>query len=155
MKNLFGGGGAKKPVDAKAQDQQKAIETINVLDNKINELDEQINNLEVKKNNLTEVAKTKLKAGDKKGAKQALSKKKKYDDQIKQFDGAMMMMEEQKMILENMASLKSVFDAVGTANTVIKEQQSTLDIDKIDQIKDDLAVITIIHTNTNIIILGH
>jgi charged multivesicular body protein 4 len=140
MKNLFGGGAKKPEQNKNDENKQKAIETMNKLDGQIKELEEKIDFLEIKKNQQTEIAKTKLKSGDKNGAKQALSKKKKYDEQIKQFDGAMMMMEEQKMILENMESMKNIFEAVNSANQVIKKNQETISLDNIDKIKDDLAV---------------
>ena len=70
-------------------------------------MEEKIKFIETKKNNLNEQAKTKLKAGDKNGARQALAKKKKFDEQIKQFDGALMLMEEQKMMLQNKVQLIS------------------------------------------------
>jgi hypothetical protein len=137
MQSLFG---AKKKENKQVDNQQRAVETIKNLDGKIKDLEEKIQFLETKKNNQNEVAKQKLKGGDKMGAKQALAKKKKFDDQIKQYDGAIMMMEEQKMMLENAASLKDVFQTVDQANKVLIESTKGFTIDDLDRIRDDLDV---------------
>ena len=76
MNALFG---KKKP---QQNQQDVTLKTIQDLDKKIGEMEEKIKFIEVKKNNLNEQAKTKLKGGDKNGARQALAKKKKYDEQI-------------------------------------------------------------------------
>ena len=52
----------------------------------------------------------KLKQGDKAGAKRLLAKKKKLLEQLKQTEGAMAMMEEQKMMLESAGATKETFD---------------------------------------------
>lgn len=136
MLGLFG----KKKPEKKADNSQKAMETMEQLGHKINELEEKIQFLETKKNNQNEVAKQKLKAGDKTGAKQALAKKKKFDEQIKQYDGAIMLMEEQKMMLENAASLKGVFETVKNAGQVLKDATQGFTIDDLDKIRDDIDV---------------
>merc|ERR1712096_211159 len=99
--------GKKKPKKDE-NTQEKAMAAISDLSTKINDLEEKIKFIEAKKNGLNETAKAKLKSGDKNGARQALAKKKKYDENIKQYDGAIMMMEEQKMMLENAESMKSI-----------------------------------------------
>jgi len=137
MKNLFG----KKQPEQKAPDmKEKAMATMNKLGQSINDMEEKIQFLENKKNAETERAKQRLKSGDKNGAKQALSKKKKYDEQIKQYDGAIMMMQEQQMMLESMETLRDVFATVNLANQTLKDAQKGLSIDDINDIKDDLEV---------------
>jgi phage shock protein A len=116
------------------------MKAIGDLSKKIEEMEEKINHIELKKKNLAEQAKTKLKAGDKNGARQALAKKKKYDEQIKQFDGAMMLMEEQKMMLENAELMKGIFDTIKNANTQIKTTQEGMNVDDLYKIKDEMAV---------------
>ena len=71
----------------------------------------------------------------------AVAKKKKFDEQIKQYDGAIMMMEEQKMMLENAESLKDVFSTVNQANQVLIESTKGFTVDDLDRIRDDLDVI--------------
>jgi phage shock protein A len=137
MNALFGKKAQKPTQDHK----DLTLKTIVDLDKKIGEMEEKIKFIEVKKNNLTEQAKTKLKSGDKNGARQALAKKKKYDEQIKQFDGALMLMEEQKMMLESAESMKSIFETIKNANSAIKDSQKDMNPDDLLKVKDDLEVI--------------
>jgi charged multivesicular body protein 4 len=133
--SLFG----KKPA-AKSNNntQEKAMQAIQDLSGKIGDLEEKIKYIETKKNNLNEQAKTKLKAGDKNGARQALAKKKKYDEQIKQFDGAIMMMEEQKMMLENADSMKSIFESVQKANSALVESQKGMSVEDLEKLREQM-----------------
>jgi charged multivesicular body protein 4 len=137
MNSLFGKG---KKKETKQDNSQAAMQTLENLGAKINDLEEKIRFIENKKNNQNEVAKTKLKAGDKNGAKQALAKKKKLDEQIKQYDGAIMMMEEQKMMLENASSLKDVFKTLEESNKALKEATKGFTVEDLDRIRDDLEV---------------
>ena len=136
MNFLFG-----KKNKQQTQKQPNAIETIENLGRRIKDIEEKISFLEIKKKNNTEIAKEKLKAGDKSSAKQALAKKKKIDEQIKQYDGAILMMEEQKMMLENSASMKDVFTTVNAANKILIDSQAGISIEQLDQIRDDIEVI--------------
>jgi uncharacterized protein YydD (DUF2326 family) len=135
MNVLFG-----KKNKQQIQKQPNTMETIENLGKRITDIEEKIKFLEIKKNNNTAIAKEKLKSGDKSGAKQALAKKKKIDEQVKQYDGAILMMEEQKMMLENSASMRDVFTAVNTANKVLIESQAGFSIEQLDQIRDDIEV---------------
>lgn len=139
MSGIFGLFGSKKK-DNKEEIKQKSLETIQNLKNKITEMEEKINFLDTKKNNQNEVAKEKLKKGDKLGAKKALAAKKKFDEQIKLHDGAMMMMEEQMMMLQNAESLKDVFKTVSDANNVIRDATTGMKVEDLDKIKDDMEV---------------
>ena len=95
-----------------------------------------LNNYETRSNALQEEAKKKIKAGDKNGAKRILVKKKKLVDQIKTYEGAIMMMEEQKGMLESAAATKDMIDTVKKANAVIKENK--VDIEQLEQVKEDM-----------------
>lgn len=140
MMGLFGG---KKKEKKPAENKQNVMLMIENLGNKVNDLEEKIKFLEIKKNNQNEEAKKKLKAGDKTGAKQALAKKKKIDEQIKQYDGAIMMMDEQKMMLENAESVRDVFKTVSSANEVLIKATEGLNVDDLDKIRNDLEVLAI------------
>ena len=111
-------------------------ETIKNLDKKINDMELLLNNYETRSNALQEEAKKKIKAGDKNGAKRILVKKKKLVDQIKTYEGAIMMMEEQKGMLESAAATKDMIDTVKKANAVIKENK--VDIEQLEQVKEDM-----------------
>ena len=132
FKNLFGGKKDKKNTNTNVNIQ----ETIKNLDKKINDMELLLNNYETRSNALQEEAKKKIKAGDKNGAKRILVKKKKLVDQIKTYEGALMMMEEQKGMLESAAATKDMIDTVKKANAVIKENK--VDIEQLEQVKEDM-----------------
>jgi phage shock protein A len=128
----------KKKQNTNENVKDKVIENVANLSNKINDLEEKIIYIETKKNNLNEQAKTKLKSGDKNGARQALAKKKKLDEQIKQFDGAIMLLEENKMMLENAESMKSIFETVKKANSALVEAQKGMSVDDLEKLRDQM-----------------
>jgi hypothetical protein len=132
FKNLFGGKKDKKNTNTNVN----INETIKNLDKKINDMELLLNNYETRSNALQEEAKKKIKAGDKNGAKRILVKKKKLVDQIKTYEGAIMMMEEQKGMLESAAATKDMIDTVKKANAVIKENK--VDIEQLEQVKEDM-----------------
>ena len=136
MKNLFG----KKKQDSKTQNALDPIKTIVELTTKIDQLEEKIRFIETKQKHLNEQAKTKLKAGDKNGARQALAKKKKYFEQIKQFEGTMMFLEEQKMMLESAVSMKEYFEAIKNANKCLQSTQKGMDVEDITIMKEEMEV---------------
>ena len=135
MFNLFG-----KKEKKQQNTQEQSMKAIADLTKKLEEIEEKIMHVETKKRTLADQAKIKLKAGDKNGARQALAKKKKYDEQIKQFDGAMMLMEEQKMMLENAELMKGIFDTIKNANTQIKTSQEGMSVEDLYKIKDEMTV---------------
>lgn len=138
---MFGLFGNSKKVDKtkeKEQNKEKAIDTINNLNKQIGELEEKIQHLEAKKNGQTQLAKEKLQKGDKSGAKQALAKKKWFDDQIKTLDGAMMMMEEQKMMLDGTMTMGNVYEALQQGSQAINVASENFKIEDLDKIRDDM-----------------
>ncbi len=64
---MFGLFGKKK--DTQVDNKKVTMQTLENLSKQINELEEKIKFIEAKKNNQTDVAKVKLKQGDKNGAK--------------------------------------------------------------------------------------
>jgi charged multivesicular body protein 4 len=136
MNFLFG----KKQKQQVASNKPDPAQAIANLGQRISDIEEKISFLEVKKRSNLEIAKEKLKSGDKSGAKQALARKKKFDEQIKQYDGAILMMEEQKMMLENSASMRDVFTTLNTANKVLIDAQQGMSVEQLDNIRDDLEV---------------
>ena len=95
FQKLFGGD--KKGKDKPKESGGKIEETLQMLDKKIADMELLLKNLDVRQKNLQEEAKQKLKDGDKAGAKRLLAKKKKLLEQLKQTEGAMAMMEEQRL----------------------------------------------------------
>ena len=109
-----------------------------MLQKKIDEQELKIKNIETKTNAMQNEAKAKLKAGDKAGAKRILAKKKKYVEQIKQLEGAMAMMEEQKFMLENASHTKDVVNAIKQGNAAVKEASQGMSVEDLDTIKGEM-----------------
>ena len=131
---LFG----KKEASKKAPQTSNVEQTLLMLGQKIKDQELKISNLETRTNALQDEAKAKLKAGDKAGAKRLLAKKKKYVEQIKQLEGAMAMMEEQQIMLQNTTQMKDVMETIKKANEAMKEAGKGLTIDDIEQIKEEM-----------------
>ena len=131
---LFGKKGGKK----QPQGGDKAQQTADMLQKKIDEQELKIKNIETKTNAMQNEAKAKLKAGDKAGAKRILAKKKKYVEQIKQLEGAMAMMEEQKFMLENASHTKDVVNAIKQGNAAVKEASKGMSVEDLDNIKGEM-----------------
>ena len=131
---LFGKKGGKK----QPQGGDKAQQTADMLQKKIDEQELKIKNIETKTNAMQNEAKAKLKAGDKAGAKRILAKKKKYVEQIKQLEGAMAMMEEQKFMLENASHTKDIVDAIKEGNAAVKEASKGMSVEDLDTIKGEM-----------------
>ena len=131
---LFG----KKDAKKQPQGGDKAQLTADMLQKKIDEQEMKIKNIETKTNAMQNEAKAKLKAGDKAGAKRILAKKKKYVEQIKQLEGAMAMMEEQKFMLENASHTKDVVNAIKEGNAAVKEASKGMSVEDLDNIKGEM-----------------
>ncbi len=127
-----GGGGSSKPPGDKYQ------KTTQDLDKNIEEQELKIKNLETKCKALEDEAKAKLKAKDRSGAARLVAKKKKYVEQIKQLEGAVAMMEEQKMMLDNTIQLSGVMKTIKNTNAVVKEAAKELNIDELDKMKEEM-----------------
>ena len=131
---LFG----KKDAKKQPQGGDKAQQTADMLQKKIDEQELKIKNIETKTNAMQNEAKAKLKAGDKAGAKRILAKKKKYVEQIKQLEGAMAMMEEQKFMLENASTTKDIVDAIKQGNAAVKDATKGMSVEDLDNIKGEM-----------------
>ena len=131
---LFG----KKDAKKQPQGGDKAQQTADMLQKKIDEQEMKIKNIETKTNAMQNEAKAKLKAGDKAGAKRILAKKKKYVEQIKQLEGAMAMMEEQKFMLENASTTKDIVDAIKQGNAAVKDATKGMSVEDLDNIKGEM-----------------
>ena len=131
---LFG----KKDAKKQPQGGDKSQQTVDMLQKKIDEQELKIKNIETKTNAMQNEAKAKLKAGDKAGAKRILAKKKKYVEQIKQLEGAMAMMEEQKFMLENADQTKDIVSAIKQGNAAVKEASKGMSVEDLDTIKGEM-----------------
>lgn len=121
-----------------AENKDKALQTIQNLDQQLKDLELKIDHYDKQAQNLTNEAKAKLKAGDKAGAKKLLTKKKRFVEQIKQLEGAQNMMEEQKMMLESQDSMKKIFETVSSTNQAIKEMGKGVSVEEIEKAREEM-----------------
>ena len=114
-----------------------SLTPMEILDKKIEDLQLEIGNLQTKSKALNEEVKTKLISGDKEGVKRILKKKKKIDDQLQKKEDQLIL-EEQKMNLEHIESMKDVMNAIRKANAVIKEAMKGISVEDIENMLEDL-----------------
>ena len=112
--------------------------TIINLDEKIKENELKINQLEALINSNLEEAKKKIRNGDKSGAKIFIAKKMKLEKHKKILEGAIDMLEEQKMNLENAQHMQKVVNVIKTAKSQIKDEQKEINIEELENIKEDM-----------------
>ncbi|XP_063908026.1 charged multivesicular body protein 4b-like isoform X2 [Zophobas morio] len=87
-----------------------------------------------------EVATAKKNAStNKKVALQALQRKKRYEKQLQQVDGALTTLETQRDVLENANTNTLALDSMQRASKALKAVHKDIDVDKVDQILEDLA----------------
>lgn len=139
FQKLFGGD--KKGKDKPKESGGKIEETLQMLDKKIGDMELLLKNLDVRQKNLQEEAKQKLKDGDKAGAKRLLAKKKKLLEQLKQTEGAMAMMEEQRLTLESTGQTKQIIDTLKETNQIVKDAMKELNVESLEQLKEEMEEI--------------
>jgi phage shock protein A len=136
LNNLFGSKKNTKQPETK----DKSFQAIQEIEKKVKDMEEKIDHLDRKMAGLTEQAKAKLKAGDKNGAKSCLAKKKRYVEQIKQFEGAINMMEEQRMMLDSAESMRTVFETIKKTNVQIVEANKGMTIEDLENLREQMDV---------------
>lgn len=113
----------KKEQKEKEEKFQKAKRDIEL---KIKELEEKLEELKNKAKSFHEQAKTKLQEGDRNGAKYLLNKKKKINEQIDKFNGALIMLDDEFMMMENQEFFGDIKGAISSANEVLKNENKEI-----------------------------
>lgn len=75
---------------------------------------------------------------DQKGAKMALKRKKMFEAEVTKIEGTIMTLDSQRMQLESMSTNKMAFDAMQKAAQSMKTTTNNIDIDDVDDIRDDI-----------------
>ena len=103
---------------------EKKIKTIkdalDALEENIKNLEQRVNDIEIKANQIHEEAKLKLKEGDEGEAKRLLAKERILIEQLKQIDCTLMMMEEDKQMLDSTEKMKDISKII-KGNNAFKE----------------------------------
>jgi hypothetical protein len=72
-------------------------------------------------------------------ALQALKRKKRFEQQLNQIDGTLTTLENQRETLENANTNTEVLKTMGLAAKAFKSAHLELDVDKVQDLKDDIA----------------
>lgn len=94
--------------------------------------------LQKKISDQTKLARELVAKKDTKGAKMALKRKKMYEAEVARLEGTQMTMEGQRMQLEAMSTNKMAFDAMQKAAQSMKATTNNIDIDQVDDIRDEI-----------------
>ena len=123
----------RKEKEEKFQKAKKDLqETISGMELKLEQLNAQAKSFH-------ESAKKKLESGDREGARYLLSKKKKITEQIKNFNNALMMLDDQLITMENQEFLGGITTTIKkTTETIKNEMRGTEEIENIVKGIDDI-----------------
>ncbi|XP_051964604.1 charged multivesicular body protein 4c [Xyrauchen texanus] len=128
---LFGGGGKGGKGPSPQEAIQKLRETEEMLMKKQEYLEQKIEaELVTAKKNGTK---------NKRAALQALKRKKRYEKQLAQIDGTLSTIEFQREALENANTNTEVLKNMGFAAKAIKTAHENMDIDKVDDLMQDIT----------------
>lgn len=79
------------------------------------------------------------KQGNKRGALNAMRKKKQHEKTLAQIDGTLTTIEMQRDSLHSAASNAEIFKVMGNASKALQKVHADLDVDKVHEIMDDIA----------------
>ena len=108
------------------------------LEQKISDLEKGIINYESKINNIRDEIKEKIKSGNNAGAKILAKKQAVLIERIKQMEGNMAMMEEQKMMLDHTLAMKDVMSEIKSCGCAMKCASKGMEIEELSLMKDDM-----------------
>ncbi len=116
--------------------EKKDENPIDILDKRIKDYEMKINNMELKTHEMINLAKEKLKNGDNAGAENLIKERFKITEKIKRMEGAMAMMEEQKLMLENTSQMRDVINAIKQGSSAVKEVSKGMSIEDIENMNE-------------------
>ena len=76
---------------------------------------------------------------NKRAAMQALKRKKRYENQLKQIDGTLTTIEQQREALEGANTNTAVLQTMNEASKALKKAHLDMDVDKVQDMMDDIA----------------
>lgn len=115
-----------------------AIASIGKMESTQNLLTKRRDLLDKRIKNFVKTAKTKMKAGDKKGALFALKQKKMYEKQVNNLENQLLAIEQQKVSLEGANISATVVNTMATGASAMKTIHSNMDIDSVEDLRDDI-----------------
>ena len=108
------------------------------LDTQIDHIDMRLKKLENDQAEFRSQAIAKAKAGDKKKAAMLRRKSKMVENELVKLEGQQIILEKQKQMIENSQFDKNVFDAMKAGKQAVDANRQNLDIDEMENIKDDI-----------------
>lgn len=126
---MFGKKGSKGPTPQEAI--QRLRETEEILQKKSDFLEKKIEQeiIEAKKNGTK----------NKRGAIQALKRKKRYEKQLNQIDGTLSTIEFQREALENASTNTEVLNVMGDAAIALQASHKNMNVEDVHKLMDDVA----------------
>ena len=109
-----------------------------ILDKRIKKNELRLQNMEDRVQIIENEMMDKLKNGDKAGAKRLAIKKVKLVENMKQIEGNIVMMEEQKMMLDNTLAMKDVMSTIKAGNEAIKCPSKGFSIEEFEENNEDM-----------------
>ena len=109
-----------------------------ILDKRIKKNELRLQNMEDRVQIIENEMMDKLKNGDKAGAKRLAIKKVKLIENMKQIEGNIVMMEEQKMMLDNTSAMKDVMSTIKAGNEAIKCPSKGFSIEEFEENNEDM-----------------
>jgi charged multivesicular body protein 4 len=118
-----------------ASNPQQTVATLRVA---IDQQEKRENHIQSKVDALVSTAKSKMVAGDKKGALFAMKQKKMYEAEMDKINNVKMTLETQCMNLESAVQNKDTFLVMKTGTGAMQKIRKDMDIDKVDEMMDDI-----------------
>eukprot|EP01134_Creolimax_fragrantissima_P003577 CFRG3577T1 len=123
---------------SKAKKAPPASESIQNLRQTQDMLSKRQTHLNKKISDELDTAKRLNKAGNKKGALQALKRKKQYEVHADRIDGTLNSLEAQILAIEGASMNKLAFDALRNGAATMKKEQNNMKLEDIDNVMDDV-----------------
>ena len=139
FKKLFGGGsGGGAPAQAQKPAPVDPTQTIEKLEQQCETVNKRIKVLENRIKDAKATALAKKKSGDNRGALLSMKQMKMYEGELTKLDGQMIMLEQQKMVIQSTAADVDVIKTLGDANKAIGNMNKQMDVDTIEDLRADM-----------------
>lgn len=130
LKNLFGGSAPKQPVLSPNQGLEQLEEKADMLRKKVAHLQNQITEQETIAKQYANTNKNKALA--------ALKRKRTLEDNLRKTEATLENIDSQKDMLENASSNAQILKAMADTAKIVKQQHDNLDINKVEDIVDEM-----------------
>ena len=113
-------------------------ETIQKLTEQCANIEKRIKVVENKSAEMKKVALARKKAGDQRGALQALKQSKMYEKELAKLDGQQLMLENQKNMIESSTFDKGVISGISEGAKLMKQLNKEMNVDDIADLREEM-----------------